>query len=82
DIEGAIAIIKNGGAKAQSWLKDKIDGKFAIPALYHSRSKIPLDVWQASPLSTNRNEQAHRNINRDGINLTLLGGIMHRMHYD
>lgn len=31
---------------------------------------------------TNGNEQAHRNINRDGINLTLLGGVMHGQDYD
>ncbi|KAF8998098.1 hypothetical protein BDQ17DRAFT_1195993, partial [Cyathus striatus] len=64
------------------WLLDKIDAKFVIPALYHPQSKIPLDVWQASLSSTNGNEQACRNINCDGINLTLLGGIMHGMHYD
>jgi len=28
------------------------------------------------------NEQAHRSINRDGIDLTLLGGVMRGMQYD
>jgi hypothetical protein len=30
----------------------------------------------------NGNEQAHCNVNRDGINLTLLAGIMHGYQYD
>lgn len=45
-------------------------------------SFIPIAIWKASPTTTNGNEQAHRNINRDGINLTLLAGIMHGYEYD
>jgi hypothetical protein len=52
-----------------------------LPALYHY-SLIPLDIWQASPSTTNGNEQAHRNINRDGVGLTILGGIMRGYQYD
>ncbi|KAF8981822.1 hypothetical protein BDQ17DRAFT_1262674, partial [Cyathus striatus] len=36
----------------------------------------------SSPLSTNGNEQSHQDINHNGINLTMLGGIMHGMQYD
>ncbi|KAG1840477.1 hypothetical protein DFJ58DRAFT_91415 [Suillus subalutaceus] len=32
------------------------------------------DITRARPATTNGNERAHRNINRDGVNLTLLGG--------
>jgi len=64
-------------------LADKIEGtKFALPALYQPKSLIPLAIWKASPLTTNGNEQAHRNIYREGINLTLLAGIMKGMVYD
>jgi hypothetical protein len=60
-----------------AWLKDKrIGSKFAIPALYQPASLIPLEIWKSAPSTTNGNEQAHRNINRDGVNLTMLGGIM------
>lgn len=45
-------------------------------------SFIPIAIWKASPMTTNGNEQAHRNINQDGINLTLLAGIMHGYEYD
>ncbi|KAK7001956.1 hypothetical protein R3P38DRAFT_3326837 [Favolaschia claudopus] len=83
DINGALKIIENGGKKAKAWLKDKITGtKFALPALYQPMSLIPLEIWKAAPATTNGNEQAHRNVNRDGVNLTILGGIMRGMQYD
>jgi hypothetical protein len=65
------------------WLKDKqVGSPFALPALYQPASKIPLDIWRASPSTSNGNEQSHRNVNRDGIKLTMLAGIMRGMHYD
>ena len=39
-------------------------------------------IWKASPSTTNGNEQAHWNIYHEGINLTLLAGIMKGMVYD
>ena len=56
--------------------------KFALPAIYWPMSKIPLDIWKAAPSTTNGNEQAHRNVNRDGTQLTLLAGVMRGMQYD
>ncbi|KAJ7778963.1 hypothetical protein B0H16DRAFT_1838049 [Mycena metata] len=79
DLDGAFRTISNGGP----WLKDKqVGSKFAIPALYQPASLIPLEIWKSAPATTNGNEQAHRNINRDGVNLTMLGGIMRGMQYD
>ncbi|KAG1866055.1 hypothetical protein F4604DRAFT_1499021, partial [Suillus subluteus] len=49
---------------------------FALSALHHPTNSIPQDVWCAYPATTNGNEHAHRNVNRDGVNLTLLGGSM------
>ncbi|KIJ92931.1 hypothetical protein K443DRAFT_125774 [Laccaria amethystina LaAM-08-1] len=69
--------------KQRAWLKDKLTGcPFALPALYHPESLIPLNAWKASPPSSNGNEQSHRGINRDGVNLTILGGIMRGWQYD
>ncbi|TDL13756.1 hypothetical protein BD410DRAFT_720612 [Rickenella mellea] len=83
DLQGAFATIRAGGKKANAWLDDKLTGsKFAFPAIYQPVSKIPIEVWRASPATTNGNEQAHRGINRDGVNLTLLAGIMRGMQYD
>jgi len=58
-----------------AWLKDKVDIKFVIAALYWPESKIPLEMWNAAPSTSNRNEQAHRNANQDGIKLTLLAAL-------
>ncbi|KAF8584867.1 hypothetical protein K439DRAFT_1250653, partial [Ramaria rubella] len=45
-------------------------------------SKIPLDVWKASPSTSNGNDQSHCNVNHDGMKLTMLAGIMRGMQYD
>ncbi|KAF8432134.1 hypothetical protein L210DRAFT_3614367 [Boletus edulis BED1] len=83
DFKHTLRIIQNGGKKAKAWLKEKIvDTKFALPALYYPESLMPLEFWQACPTTTNGNEQAHRSINRDGTNLTLLAGIMRGQEYD
>ncbi|KAK6988958.1 hypothetical protein R3P38DRAFT_2471187, partial [Favolaschia claudopus] len=83
DLEGAFAVIERGGRKSKAWLKDKrIGSKFALAAMYQPASLIPLELWKSAPSTTNGNEQAHRNINRDGVNLTILGGIMRGMQYD
>ncbi|KAJ7211515.1 hypothetical protein C8J57DRAFT_1440813 [Mycena rebaudengoi] len=83
NIDEAFRTIENGGRKAKAWLKDKrVGSKFALPALYQSASLIPLEIWKSAPSTTNGNEQAHRNINRDGVNLTVLGDIMRGMQYD
>lgn len=66
-----------------AWLKDKLEGtKFALPALYQPASLIPLDIWKGMTLSTNSGEQQHRNVYRDGVNLTMLAGIIRGMQYD
>ncbi|KAG1819692.1 uncharacterized protein BJ212DRAFT_1298130 [Suillus subaureus] len=83
DLQGTLTKIKKGGKKAAAWLKDKIEGtKFTLLALYQPNSLIPLEIWKASLTTMNGNEQAHRNVNHDGVGLTLLGGIMQGFHYD
>lgn len=85
-IKTTLQIIQNGGTKARgmilqqlilkrpnihpAWLKDKETAKFVLPGLYQPFSLIPPYIWKASPATTNGNEQAHRNVNRDGIGLT------------
>ncbi|KAF8525595.1 hypothetical protein BU17DRAFT_41669, partial [Hysterangium stoloniferum] len=83
DFEGTLQLIRSGGKKAADWLKDKEAASgFALAGIYQPLSKIPLEIWKASPLISNGNEQAHRNINRDGIKLTMLAGIMRGMQFD
>ena len=59
-----------------------MDIKFVIAALYWPESKIPLEMWNAAPSTSNRNEQAHRNANQDGIKLTFLAAIMRGLQLD
>ncbi|KAF7969562.1 hypothetical protein HWV62_26919 [Athelia sp. TMB] len=83
DLEGTFAVIRNGGKKAKAWLRDKLEtNKFVLPALYHPASLIPLAIWKGITLSTNSAEQQHHNIYRDGVNLTILAGIIRGMQYD
>lgn len=64
-------------------MKDKLEtNKFVLAAIYRPASLIPETIWRACPSTTNGNEQAHRNANRDGVNLTLLGGMMHSRDFD
>ncbi len=66
-----------------AWLKDKHFGsKFALPGIYQPASYIPYEIWKAAPTSSNGNEQGHRNVYRDGVGLTILGGIMRGMQFD
>ncbi|KAF8574339.1 hypothetical protein K439DRAFT_1420638 [Ramaria rubella] len=92
DFKGTLKLIRSGGKKAignlfffnsGNWLKDKESSSgFALAALYQPASKIPIDVWKASPSTSNGNEQAHHSVNHDGVKLTMLAGIMRGMQYD
>ncbi|GJJ11594.1 hypothetical protein Clacol_005829 [Clathrus columnatus] len=59
-----IDTICTGGKKALDWLGDKeSNDAFTLAAIYQPLSKILSKVWKAAPLTSNGNEQAHRNIN-------------------
>lgn len=98
NFESTLQLIRGEGKKAKGsnfytqntmitnntvdWLADKESAGFVIPALYFPKSLMPSEVWKASPTTTNGNEQAHLNINCNGISLTLLRGVMHGQDYD
>ncbi|EJD41424.1 hypothetical protein AURDEDRAFT_169588 [Auricularia subglabra TFB-10046 SS5] len=83
DFKRATDIIRAGNTKARNWLYDKeVLAPFALPALYQPLSKIPLHIWLAGASTSNGVEQAHRNVNRDGKGLPLVGGIQRGMHHD
>ncbi|KIJ21161.1 hypothetical protein PAXINDRAFT_6931 [Paxillus involutus ATCC 200175] len=78
NIQRTLTFIQNWEQKHE----DKETAKFILPAIYRPMSLIEPYVWKASASTTNGNEQAHRSINRDGVNLTLLAGIMRGYQYD
>ncbi|KIJ46297.1 hypothetical protein M422DRAFT_250346 [Sphaerobolus stellatus SS14] len=83
DYKGTIALIEAGGKKASDWLKDKLSAENSLlAAIYRPLSKIPVEVWKASPNTTNGNEQSHRNIYRDGRKMSLVPGAMRGFQYD
>ncbi|KIJ28725.1 hypothetical protein M422DRAFT_269933 [Sphaerobolus stellatus SS14] len=83
NFDGMLAIIRQEGKKAQDWSKDKLAaGGCMLAAVYCPASQIPIDVWKASPNTTNGNEQSYRNIYRDGRKLSLVPGAMHGFQYD
>jgi len=64
-------------------LKDKESREgWALAGMYRPHSKIPEDIWKAAPSTSNGNEQAHRSINRDGIKLPMVPGIIRGNEYD
>ncbi|KIJ27755.1 hypothetical protein M422DRAFT_271044 [Sphaerobolus stellatus SS14] len=82
DLDNTLNIIRNGGPKAVGKFFILNCSPFAFAALYQPASQIPLEIWRASPSTSDGNEQAHRSINRDGIRLTMLAGIMRGMQFD
>ncbi|KAG2137220.1 hypothetical protein BD769DRAFT_1436845, partial [Suillus cothurnatus] len=61
---------------------ERLNEKFALQALYRPASFITEDIWRACPATTNSNEQADCNVNRDGVNLTFLAGMMRGRVFD
>lgn len=45
-------------------------------------SRIPKAIWLTTPSSTNIGEAAHRDIQREGVKLTLLGAILRGNAHD
>ncbi|KIJ35226.1 hypothetical protein M422DRAFT_262607 [Sphaerobolus stellatus SS14] len=82
DFEANKDIIRRDSKSARDWLQDKEVHQFMFPALYFPLSKMPLTIWQASPHTSNGNEQAHRTINRDGIKMALLAAVVIGYHRD
>ncbi|KAG6847262.1 hypothetical protein H0H93_009227, partial [Arthromyces matolae] len=64
-----------GGKAATDWVKNKVNSKFAFEGLCWERSFIPKDVWCAGESNSNLIESVHADVNREGINCSLLAGI-------
>ncbi|KAJ7638020.1 hypothetical protein DFH06DRAFT_1002115 [Mycena polygramma] len=81
--DGTIAeIISKGGKAGADWVHDKESCKFAFPGICWERSFIPLPVWEAGDPHTNLIETVHRDVNREGVHCTLVGGLQRGQDYD
>ncbi|KAJ6450017.1 hypothetical protein C8R47DRAFT_1230425 [Mycena vitilis] len=56
--------------------------QFAFAGICWQRSFIPLDVWRVGNAHTNLIETVHRDVNREGVHCTLLGGLLRGQDYD
>ncbi|KAJ4492439.1 hypothetical protein C8R41DRAFT_765202 [Lentinula lateritia] len=83
DWDGALEQIRRSGGKAaQNWLSDKETSRFVFPAICWEKSYIPFDVWNARLRESNVVEVVHANVNMEGTQCTLVGGVYKGKHYD
>ncbi|KAJ6457805.1 hypothetical protein C8R47DRAFT_915228, partial [Mycena vitilis] len=83
DWDGTLEQIRREGGRAgQDWVRDKESCQFAFAGICWQRSFIPLDVWRAGDPHTNLIETVHRDVNREGVHCTLLGGLLRGQDYD
>ncbi|KAG7093238.1 hypothetical protein E1B28_006924 [Marasmius oreades] len=83
DWDGTLQAIRNLGGKAGAdWLADKESLPFVFPAICWEKSYIPYDIWVSRAHSTNTAEAAHRDINREGVQCTLVGATKKAMQFD
>ncbi|KAJ7211557.1 hypothetical protein C8J57DRAFT_1097634, partial [Mycena rebaudengoi] len=76
------AICDQGGKVGTAWVNDKINSKFIFPAICQERSRIPLAIWRAAEENDNLVEQVHGDVNREGTQRTLVGGIITGQAFD
>ncbi|KAJ4463942.1 hypothetical protein C8R41DRAFT_898717 [Lentinula lateritia] len=83
DWDGALEQIRTSGGKAaQNWLWDKETSGFVFPASCWEKSYIPFDIWNARLRESNVVEVVHANVNMEGTQCTLVGGVHKGKHYD
>ncbi|KAJ7595458.1 hypothetical protein C8J56DRAFT_883672 [Mycena floridula] len=63
------------------WIENKIQSKFAIQGLCHQESFIPLDIWKVGHATTNIIESSNRDVNREGVGCSLVGGTISGKSY-
>ncbi|KAJ6543739.1 hypothetical protein DFH09DRAFT_1390311 [Mycena vulgaris] len=83
DWEGTLLKIRDKGGKAgNDWVNDKQSSKFFFPGICWEQSFIPLDIWNAGDPNSNLIESVHRDVNREGVHCTLLGGLKKGQLFD
>ncbi|KAJ7234231.1 hypothetical protein C8J57DRAFT_1249375 [Mycena rebaudengoi] len=73
DWDGTLLKIREKGGKAgNDWVNDKESSKFFFP----------IDIWNAGDANSNLIESVHRDVNREGVHCTLLGGLKKGQSFD
>ncbi|KAF8128839.1 hypothetical protein K438DRAFT_1645085 [Mycena galopus ATCC 62051] len=83
DWDGTLEMISElGGKPAQDWLQNKLSSGFVFEGICCEKSLIPRAIWQAGDNNSNLIETVHRDVNREGVHCTLLGGLMKAQQFD
>ncbi|KAJ7231184.1 hypothetical protein C8J57DRAFT_958149, partial [Mycena rebaudengoi] len=64
------------------WVNNKISSKFIFPGICQEKSFIPSAIWKATEENDNLVEQVHGDVNREGTQLSLAGGIIRGQAFD
>ncbi|KAJ7599699.1 hypothetical protein C8J56DRAFT_1156467 [Mycena floridula] len=75
-------IADEGGKIGQDWIANKINSQFALQGMCWEKSFIPRDIWAAANGHTNLIESVHYDVNIEGKDCSLLGGIEKGHAYD
>ncbi|KAJ7121386.1 hypothetical protein C8R44DRAFT_705332 [Mycena epipterygia] len=75
-------ITADGGKAGHDWVRDKETSKFAFGGMCWEKSFIPLEIWKAGEPHSNLIETVHRDVNREGVHCTLLGGLLRGQYFD
>ncbi|KAJ7808673.1 hypothetical protein B0H14DRAFT_3151934 [Mycena olivaceomarginata] len=83
DWDGTLLKIREKGGKAgNDWINDKESSKFFFSGICWEHSFIPIDIWSAGDANSNLVESVHRDVNREGVHCTLLGGLKKGQLFD
>lgn len=66
----------------QDWMADKERSKFALQALCWEQSCIPHNIWTAADSTSNVIEALHSDVNREGVNYSLVAGYIRGREFD
>lgn len=82
-VRGPALFLTSGVPKRKTdWVRDKKTSKFAFAALCQEKSYIPLIVWKAGEAHSNLIETVHRDVNREGVHCTVVGGLLRGQAFD
>ncbi len=64
------------------WVENEVQSRFIFEAMAWHKSQIPCDIWESGDATTNISEALHADINHEGTQSSLLGGIMCARYFD
>ncbi|KAJ6505572.1 hypothetical protein C8R45DRAFT_1091275 [Mycena sanguinolenta] len=83
DWDSTIQMISiHGGKAAQDWLQNKESSGFVFEGICWQKSRMLWQIWEAGDNNSNLIETTHRDVNREGVQCTLVGGLKKGQQFD